>query len=91
MPQRLPHRNSDARREDIRRIFTEVASRLRFRLRDFRLHCRDDGLTLTGVAPSWYAKQLAQQAVMQACDIPIARNAIEVETIVAGEPAQSDE
>jgi hypothetical protein len=57
---------------------THVQSRLSGRVRDFRLVVRGCGLTLTGQARTYYAKQLAQQAVMEATALPILTNEIEV-------------
>jgi hypothetical protein len=39
---------------------------------------REDGFVLQGRAPTYYAKQLAQHAVMEASDVPIKANEIEV-------------
>jgi hypothetical protein len=48
------------------------------RVRDFRLVVAGTGLLLRGHALTYYAKQLAQHAVMQATDLPIQANEIEV-------------
>ncbi len=55
-----------------------VQSRLGGQVRDFRLEVTEKGLILRGRAPTYYAKQLAQHAVMQATRLPILANAIEV-------------
>ena len=48
-------------------------------IRDFRLLRRDNGLVLQGHAHTYYAKQLAQHAVMEVLDgLPIVANEIEV-------------
>jgi hypothetical protein len=47
---------------------------------DFRLSVRDDGLVLQGHAPTYYAKQLAQEAVKEITTIPIRANDIEVKS-----------
>jgi hypothetical protein len=52
--------------------------RLDRRVRDFRLEVGDKGLVLHGRAPTYYAKQLAQHAVMQTTRLPIMANEIEV-------------
>jgi hypothetical protein len=57
---------------------THVQSRLNGRVRDFRLVLRGNGLILTGHAATYYAKQLAQHAVMEATTLPILANDIEV-------------
>jgi Universal stress protein family len=49
------------------------------RLREFRLVVADSGLILQGRAPTYYGKQLAQHAVMQATCLPILANEIEVQ------------
>ncbi len=65
-----------------------VQSRLGRQVRDFRLVAGDRGVLLRGWAPSYYAKQLAQHAVMQATDHPIQANLIEV--VHAGRAAVED-
>ena len=45
---------------------------------DFRLSLRGRGLVLQGHAHTYYAKQLAQHAVMDAIELPIRANEIEV-------------
>jgi hypothetical protein len=47
-------------------------------VRDFRLLLRGRGLVLQGRAPTYYAKQLAQHAIMEATPLPILANEIEV-------------
>ena len=65
-------------RETLARIEEHVRQRLTRLLRDFQLIFRDDGLVLRGHAHTYYAKQLAQQAVMEASTLPIRANEIEV-------------
>jgi hypothetical protein len=48
------------------------------RVRDLSLEVRDGGLVLRGRAPSYYTKQLAQQAVLEAGSLPLLANEIEV-------------
>ncbi len=48
------------------------------RVRDLRLEFRIEGVVLHGRAPSYYAKQLAQQAVLEANFLPVLANEIEV-------------
>jgi hypothetical protein len=55
-----------------------IQDRLIGRVRDFRLSLREGGLLLQGCTHTYYAKQLAQQAVMDSSDLPIGVNAIEV-------------
>jgi hypothetical protein len=55
-----------------------VQSRLHGRVRHLRLVARGCGLVLRGQARTFYAKQLAQHAVMGATTLPILANEIEV-------------
>ncbi len=48
------------------------------KVRDFRLEVSGKGLILRGHARTYYAKQLAQQAVMEGTRLPILANEIEV-------------
>jgi len=61
---------------------TELEARIQCRLggqiREFRLAIVDKGLILRGYAHTYYAKQLAQHAVMEATGLPILANEIEV-------------
>lgn len=52
--------------------------RIRGLIGDFHLLLQDRGLVLSGRAHTYYAKQLAQHAVMEATDLPILANDIEV-------------
>ncbi len=59
---------------------TELTARVRSRLsgqvRSFRVVVLDNGLILQGHAHTYYAKQLAQHAVMEATQMPIIANEI---------------
>ncbi len=55
-----------------------VRCRLAGRLRHFRLDLSEGGLVLRGRAITYYAKQLAQHAVMAETELPITANEIEV-------------
>jgi hypothetical protein len=55
-----------------------VQCQLSGRVRDFRLIRADKGLVLRGHTHTYYAKQLAQHAVMQATEFMILANEIEV-------------
>ena len=57
---------------------THVQCRLAGQIRDFRLLVADLGLVLRGRSHTYYAKQLAQHAVMQATELPISANEIDV-------------
>jgi hypothetical protein len=56
----------------------QVSDRLGGQIRHFRLEIWENGLILRGLAVTYYAKQLAQHAVMAATDLPIRANEIEV-------------
>jgi hypothetical protein len=60
------------------RLAAVVQGRLRGRLHDFHLDVRDEGLVLRGHVHTYYAKQLAQHAVMEASRLPVVANEIEV-------------
>ena len=62
----------------LRELETQIGIRLNGRIRNFRLPLRDGGMVLKGCAQTYYAKQLAQHAVMEASDLPISVNDIEV-------------
>jgi hypothetical protein len=55
-----------------------VQCRLGGQVHEFRLVVVDKGLILRGHAHTYYAKQLAQHAVMEATGLPILANEIEV-------------
>jgi hypothetical protein len=57
----------------------QVQSRLSGQVRDLQLLLRDNGLVLRGRTRTYYAKQLAQHAVMQACELSLLANEIEVQ------------
>ena len=67
-----------ATRETLARIEEHVCSRLTGLLRDFQLVFRDKGLVLRGQVPTYYAKHVAQHAVMEASSLPIRANEMEV-------------
>jgi hypothetical protein len=64
--------------EDLDRLEAQIQHELSGRLRDFRLKRKDAGVVLTGRARTYYAKQLAQHAVMRVTALPILGNEIEV-------------
>lgn len=65
-------------REEIAQLEARVQCQLNGRVRDFELILQDRGLVLRGHVHTYYAKQLAQHAVMQATGLPILANEIEV-------------
>lgn len=62
----------------IRQLENQVSRRLEGRLRDFSLVVEDDGVILHGRTTTYYAKQLAQEAVRGAIRLPILANFIAV-------------
>ncbi len=62
----------------IEQVQRDIQRRLIGRLREFRLLLRDGGLILKGSAHTYYAKQLAQEAVKAAIELPIRANEIRV-------------
>lgn len=67
-------------KELVGQIEVHVCGRLAGRLRDFRVLTADHGLILQGHVQTYHAKQLAQHAVMEATNIPILANDIEVDS-----------
>jgi hypothetical protein len=63
---------------EIEQLEARVRSRLSGRVRDFQVLGQDNGLVLKGHTRTYYAKQLAQHAVMDSTEIPILANEIEV-------------
>lgn len=57
---------------------TQIQCRLGGQVREFKVEVVDDGLILRGRARTYYAKQLAQHAVMEATGMQILANEIEV-------------
>ena len=51
----------------------------RVRVLRFRVVVQEGGLILHGCVPTYYAKQLAQHAVMEVSELPILANEIEVQ------------
>ena len=68
----------DQKAAEIDRLAADTAEKLRGRLSGLRLELHGGGVVLRGTAQSFYAKQLAQHAVMSGTDLPIVRNEIEV-------------
>jgi len=63
---------------ELERLEANVMRRLARRIAGFRLLVRGQGLVLQGRADTFYAKQLAQHAVMNATGLPILANEIRV-------------
>jgi hypothetical protein len=64
--------------EEIDRLVAEMGQMLRGRLIGLRIELWGGGVVIRGTARSFYAKQLAQHAVMRSTNLPILRNEIEV-------------
>ena len=62
----------------IDQLEVRLQGQLSGRVRDLQLCVGEYGITLRGVARTYYAKQLAQHAVMRETQLPIAANEIEV-------------
>ncbi len=67
-----------SRTAEIDELEAHVQSKLGNRIRDLHIEQRYGGLVLYGYSGTYYAKQLAQHAVLGATDIPIVSNEIEV-------------
>jgi hypothetical protein len=63
---------------DLNQLEAQVQCRLSGRVLNLRLLLRDNGLVLQGQARTYYAKQMAQQVVMEATKVPILANEIKV-------------
>jgi hypothetical protein len=64
--------------ETLAGIEERIRRRLTRLVRDFQLVLLEHGLVLRGQAQTYYAKQLAQHAVMEETVLPIQANEIEV-------------
>jgi hypothetical protein len=64
--------------DGVTELEAHVQCRLGGQIREFRLVMADKGLILRGHARTYYVKQLAQHAVMEATGLPILANEIEV-------------
>ena len=64
--------------DERKRLEGHVRCHLGGRLRDFRVQVHGAGLILHGHSATYYAKQLAQHAVMNATELRIVANQIEV-------------
>jgi hypothetical protein len=70
--------STDPRVAEAARIETHARCRLGSRVIDLRVVVREQGLVLRGHAHTYYAKQLAQHAVMEATHLLILANEIDV-------------
>jgi hypothetical protein len=69
---------SDMLLEMVAQLELHAQNQLNGRVRDLRLVVRENTLILYGRAHTYYAKQLAQHAVMRGTRLPIRANEIEV-------------
>jgi hypothetical protein len=69
---------ADMTSEELTELEQHIHSRLAGRVREFHLEVHKEGLVLRGRALTYYAKQLAQHAVMEISEVPIWANEIEV-------------
>lgn len=69
---------STARIPDLDLLEARLQWQLGGRIRDLRVVGQEKGLVIQGHARTYYAKQLAQHAVLEATDMPILANEIEV-------------
>jgi hypothetical protein len=63
---------------DVKQLEAHLQSHLGRRIKELQLSLRENGLILRGRCRTYYAKQLAQHAVMSATLCPIVANEIEV-------------
>jgi hypothetical protein len=65
-------------RNDLDQLATHVKHQLGGRVRDLRVLLHPAGIILQGRTETYHAKQLVQHAVMEATEVPISANDIEV-------------
>lgn len=65
-------------RRTLDQVEAHLQAQLSGRVRNLNLLLQGDGLVLRGSAHTYYAKQLAQHAVMGEVNLPIVANEIEV-------------
>lgn len=65
-------------KEAIDELESHVQDCLGNRIRDLRIIQFEEGLVMRGYSHTYYAKQLAQHAVMRATKLPLLANEIEV-------------
>ena len=63
---------------DLDQLETRLQGKLNGRVRNLQLRLHESGIVLRGLARTYYAKQLAQHAVMMETQLPIFANEIEV-------------
>jgi len=65
-------------REELARLEVGLQARLGVQVRDLRLTALERGLILQGRARTYLARELAQQTLLETCDVPLVANWIEV-------------
>jgi hypothetical protein len=63
---------------ELTQLEMKVRARLLGIVHDLRLVAQDSGLVLRGRSHTYYGKQLAQQAIMEAALLPLLANEIEI-------------
>jgi hypothetical protein len=63
---------------ELEKLETRLRACLCGRVRDLQVLWQESGIVLRGFASTYYAKQLAQHAVMRATNLPVRANQIEV-------------
>jgi hypothetical protein len=74
----LPSCRPFAASAEYEQLTARLRSRLNGRVRDIHVLSRENGVVLKGQSRTYYAKQLAQHVVMEATELPIIANEIEV-------------
>lgn len=64
--------------ERLDRVAEHIQCRLGGRVRDVQVLPRNQGVVLRGHAHTYYAKQLAQEAFLEAADFPLLANEIDI-------------
>jgi hypothetical protein len=77
-PQSAAYKNDHRTAVELAVLEEHIRCQLAGRVRDLNLMVTDQGLVLRGHAHTYYAKQLAQQAVLAASSTPIVANEIDV-------------
>jgi hypothetical protein len=85
----IPHAS---RRVNVSQLQLLIQTRLGKRVSDFQLILVDGGWVIRGRSQTYYAKQLAQEAVLEMTDLPIIANSIQVKRTpdhvdINGEPS----
>jgi hypothetical protein len=75
---RLESCTSPISAEHIAQMEAQIRSRLGGLVRDVRVALREEGLVLQGRSRTHHARQIAQQVVMEATELPILANEIRV-------------